>query len=145
MMPVISAHRPIGFIGLGEEKLCGGQGRMWYEAFGPFKTKSICFTHSSASFTDDAQNCSPRENWGVWSAFPHNHWLRQIIQNTYAWKWSVELRTGKGTSPPCSSSCPKPRFQSRSLSLSLSVSCCSFLRCSPRCWIPLSAACLVTE
>lgn len=30
----------------------------------PFKTKSICFTHSSASFADDAQNCDERgEKW----------------------------------------------------------------------------------
>lgn len=28
--------------------------------FKPFKTKSICFTHSSASFGDDAQNCHER-------------------------------------------------------------------------------------
>lgn len=32
----------------------------WLKEFRPLKTKSICFTHSSASFTDDAQNCNER-------------------------------------------------------------------------------------
>lgn len=33
----------------------------WLKQFKPLKTKSICFTHSSASFADDAQNCDERE------------------------------------------------------------------------------------
>lgn len=41
---------------------------LWLKQSKPLKTKSISFTHSSASFTDDAQNCDEKgEKWKLQS------------------------------------------------------------------------------